>query len=113
MVRDKNNIQNDTLSDELDLLDDIPTLTSLANDEDSLHDYNENCTCINCCAHRVVLATEKKNQTPRISHPKSAHTKPSNPPLTKDKANSKKDYGKGIKMDNVKFTSAWDDWEIE
>lgn len=98
----------ENLIEDFELMDDIPTLTNLANDKQSLHDYDKNCTCINCCAHRVIEATSQKNRSPRISHPKSQPaTKPTN------KTQPKKVYGDGIKMDNVTFTSAWEDWEIE
>ena len=109
MTKDKNNnFYDDTIIEDFELMDDIPTLTSLANDKDSLQDYDKNCTCINCCAHRVIEATSNKNKNPRITQPRTTSKN-----TLEDKPKPKKDYGDGIKMNNVKFSNAWDDWEIE
>jgi hypothetical protein len=106
-----NPIQSEDLIEEFDLLDDIPTLTSLADKKNTLHSYDSNCTCINCCAHRVIEASIQKNDKPRITSTKTSQDKK----LSKQDGNdqTKKPYGSGIRMDNVTFTSAWDDWEID
>lgn len=109
--QDKPKIQPfENLIEDFELLDDIPTLTSLANDKDSIHQYDANCTCVNCCAHRVILATSQANQHPRITQPKNQ--KPSQR-KEQSTAKPKKDYGDGIKMSNITFTDAWADWEID
>lgn len=110
MEKDVSN-SSDSLIEEFELLDDIPTLTDTNSQTTELHDYNPNCTCINCCAHRVIEASIQKKDSPRITSPQiQKHTAPASKKNAESKTD-KKSYGSGIKMDNVTFTSAWDDWE--
>lgn len=106
MEKDTNNT-SDNLIEDFELLDDIPTLTDTKSQNTELHNYDPNCTCINCCAHRVIEASIQKKNSPRITSPQIQKHPTSNP----KKETNKKSYGSGIKMDNVTFTSAWDDWE--